>query len=175
MALHKSIYEIQIYLYQVAKLALLKIMNLENGKIIEAWIGHQKHRDYFWNVINIHNNIMKFCDNIKNITNICDNIAKIWNNIVNNCDVTKFHDNIAIIRNKYVTNICDNGVILSVERVYVLTMSKPVYHFYWSYPPHYVIFTDHVHPLYHVYKQLLIEKSVGLYITLSTLYYIDII
>ena len=35
---------------------------------------------------------------------------------------------IANIHNKF-------GVILSVERVYLLTMPKPVYNFSWSYPP----------------------------------------
>ena len=75
-----------------------------------------------------HNNIVKFHD----ITNIHDNIVK-------------FHNNITIIRDKY---ICNNGVMWSVERMYLLTV-KPGIPFLLIISTHYVISTDSVHPLYH--------------------------
>ena len=92
------------------------------------------------NIVNIHDNIMKFYNNISIISQIIVIILRIFTRIL-----WLFMINIL--------NIHDNGVIWSVERVYLLlTMSKPVYHFYWSYPPivsylltmstHYTMFTS---------------------------------
>ena len=95
-----------------------------------------------------------------NIAIICDNIVNIHNIIVN------IHDIIANIHSNYREYSQyvwgDMGSRKSIPTDYVQTCMP----FLLLISIHYIISTDHVDPLYHVYRQLLIEKECGtLYIS----------
>ena len=92
---------------------------------------------------------------------ICDNIVNNHNNIMNIRDnITKCHGNITICYDKY-HEYRDNGVIWSGQTGILTDYVQISIPFLLIISTYYVIPTDHIHPLYHVYKQPLVEKECG--------------
>ena len=127
--------------------------------LLQTWL-FVKHRKYSWSIANIHNNIINTW-NFKII---------LWNFVIISWIITIISLIFVILWNVVIIswlftinipNICDNGMICSVEMLYVLTVSKTIIQFLLIISTHYVISIDHVHPLYHIYKQLLIGKEYG--------------